>query len=157
MTFIPRHPVVENQFMKHQESSPTVEAGQICHIVDDYEVAVISGTDNVPFGFFMQKVRAPYTELPAHMLLRTDMGSSDTFKGNPVAIAHSGGVYDTDQYEDSGGSGISAGDKLYPNADGMLDTVSGSGSFATAIAVAMNSLTTSQISAGKMLRVKILI
>jgi len=165
MTFILRHPVVENQFSSFYASSgesTPIAAGLLVKIVGETDdgrtiVDIIDDAQNdVVYGWLMQKVKAAYTNMPPNFLFRSDMGSSDAFLGDPVAIAMGpGAIYETDQYVDNGGDGIAAGTLLYCDDDGKLeDTQVDTG---TLVAVAINSLTTSEAAAGKMLRIKALV
>lgn len=125
--FIPRQPVVDNQFCEYASSSSTAGVGgTIAHAgaavymvgsaVDPY-VKVFAGTDpgadKHVFGLLMQKVKTGYHEVhPAGWVKRTDFGSSDAMaqpsydsSGNidgtqpvPVGVAHCGGIWDTTHY-----------------------------------------------------------
>ena len=97
--FIPRHPVVENQFCQYKESSNTAGvggviayAGSVCYltenatnqdaivsIYDFREADETSDTDErVPFGFLMQKVKLGYHNVhPSGFMMPGDLGSSD--------------------------------------------------------------------------------
>lgn len=94
--FIPRHPVVENQFCQFAETNTTggvgmviAYAGAVCYLVNDAtnQEAVVnlynaSDTytvpENVPFGFLMQKVKTGYHQVhPAAFVMPGDLGSSD--------------------------------------------------------------------------------
>jgi len=92
--FIPRHPVVENQFCQFGTSSGTnsttgaggvlAYAGSACYLDDtalqyDSTVKIYGANENKPcFGFLMQKVKAGYHSIhPAGMMLPGDLGSSD--------------------------------------------------------------------------------
>ena len=94
--FIPRHPVVENQFCQFaaQTSDDTgigavlAYAGSVCYmdenatnqdaIVKIYAAAAPGGDMNVPFGFLMQKVKTGYHQVhPAGFMMPGDLGSSD--------------------------------------------------------------------------------
>jgi hypothetical protein len=105
----------------------------------------------------MQKVKDRYTEMPSYYMNRADLGSSDCFVGDPVAIAcGNGAVYETDQYVDEGGDGIAAGTLLYPDNDGKLSDTNADTAGAAA-AVAMNTLTAAHCAAGRMLLIKALV
>lgn len=161
-----RHPIVENQFCTFDsetgESYPipagrlvkvtgvTADGRTVVDLVSDAEA------DQV-FGFLMQKVKEEYSLFPPGYRLRSDMGSSDAFAGDPVGVAHGrGAVYETDQYVDNGSDGIAAGTLLYCDDDGKLeDTNADSGDL---VAIAMNTLTPAEAAAGtKMLRIQALI
>ena len=163
MTFVLRHPAQEVQFFKFA-SSPTedrpIPAGRLVRITGDREVDTIASASTAaqfPIGWLMQRVKDPYTDFPANFMLRGDLGSSDAFVGDPVAIACGpGAVYETDQYVDEGSDGIAAGTLLYPDDEGALSDTNAD-SAAAAAAVAMNSLTTEQCVAGEMLMIKALV
>lgn len=165
MTFILRHPAQEVQYLNFT-SSPTetrpIPAGRLVRLTDDREVDTISNASSAtqfPVGWLMQKVKDPYTAIfPENFRLRGDMGSSDAFVGDPVAVACGpGAVYETDQYVDEGGDGISAGTKLYPDDDGKLSDTDADSATDGAAAVALNSLTSTQASNGEMLLIKALV
>jgi len=161
MTFVLRHPAQEIQFFKFA-ASPTedrpIPAGRLVRISGDREVDTIAtASSQTPVGWLMQKVKDPYTDFPAGFMLRGDIGSSDAFAGDPVGIAAGpGAVYETDQYVDEAGDGIDAGTLLYPDDDGKLSD-SNADSAGAAAAVAMNSLTAAQCTAGKLLMIKALV
>lgn len=94
--FIPRHPVVENQFCSFTAASGTAGAGgvlayagSVCHLVEgatNQDSVVNVYTDNppsttgqrVPFGFLMQKVKEGYHAVhPTGFMMPGDLGSSD--------------------------------------------------------------------------------
>lgn len=94
--FIPRHPVVENQFCQFAETSTTTGvgavlayAGAVCYlvnaatnqeaIVNIYDASTTyTSPENLPFGFLMQKVKTGYTQVhPAAFVMPGDLGSSD--------------------------------------------------------------------------------
>jgi len=95
--FIPRHPVVENQFCQFATTSGTAGiggvlayAGAVCYLVyhstnQDAIVDIYGATapDHVgdqrdPFGFLMQKVKAGYHQVhPTGFMMPGDLGSSD--------------------------------------------------------------------------------
>jgi hypothetical protein len=123
--FIPRHPVVENQFC--QLDATTISggvgnvlayAGSACYLDDtalqhNATVKIYAANENKPcFGFLMQKVKSGYHSLhPAGFMMPGDLGSSDVIaqpsydaNGNitgskpaPVGIAHLG-IWDTIHY-----------------------------------------------------------
>ena len=125
--FIPRHPVVENQFCQFAAvtSGTTVTAGaggvlayagSVCYLDDsqtDATVKIYGANENkTPFGFLMQKVKVGYHGIhPAGMMLPGDLGSSDAIaqpsydangvingsKPAPVGVAHLG-IWDTIHY-----------------------------------------------------------
>jgi hypothetical protein len=97
--FIPRHPVVENQFCSYaaQTSTATGVGGVLCYagavlyldasatnqeaIVKRYDTFALEPTnadERVPFGFSMQKVKTGYHQVhPAGFMMPGDLGSSD--------------------------------------------------------------------------------
>jgi hypothetical protein len=94
--FIPRHPVVQNQFCQFNETSTTTGvgvvlayAGAVCYlvnaaanqdaIVDLYTAGdTYTSPENSPFGFLMQKVKTGYHNVhPAGFYMPGDLGSSD--------------------------------------------------------------------------------
>lgn len=161
MAFILRHPGQELQFCKFA-ASPTesrpIPAGRLVRIVGDREVDTIStAASQTVFGWLMQKIKDPYTDFPSEYRMRSDIGSSDAFVGDPVGIATGpGAVYETDQYVDEGSNGIPAGTLLYADDDGKLsDTNADTAPVASAIA--MNSLTAADTAAGKNLLIKALV
>lgn len=157
MVFIPRDPVVQNQFLVHDSSQGTgVEtAGCVVHLSGDEKVACVSGTGVVPYGFLMQNVKAESSAHPTGFRLPGDLGSSDAFTGDPVGVAHLG-IYDTTHYDTA--STYTAGGQLTVAANGKV-TPSGSGQevLATVVAVAQNTLGAADVAAGKNLRIKLLI
>lgn len=166
MTFQVRHPVVENQFSSFNsatvESTP-IAAGTLVRIVgetSDGRAVVDVVTDasaQTVYGWLMQKVKTESTELPPGFRFRSDMGSSDAFVGDPVAVAMGpGAVYETDQYVDEGADGIAAGTLLYCDDDGKLSDTNAD-SAAAAAAQAISGLTATEAAAGKMLLIKALI
>jgi len=137
--FIPRQPVVDNQFCEYTTTSGTAgiggtiaDAGAVVYLTDSFnaEVKVFDDTlsaDKPAFGFLMQKVKMGYHQLhPAGYMLPGDLGSSDViaqpkFSGTsvvgtqkaPVGVAHNGGIFDTTHYTSYDGSAyqdIKAGD-----------------------------------------------
>ena len=123
--FIPRHPVVENQFCKFGETATAGGAGNVlCYAgsvlyldsTATNQEAVVKkmtyGITDTPFGFAMQKVKTGYQSVhPVGMMLPGDLGSSDviaapkynssgTITGTaaaPIGVAHLG-IYDTVHY-----------------------------------------------------------
>lgn len=125
--FIPRQPVVENQFCSYAAQTASGDAGiggVVCHagavVYLDPEAAgeeaiikkMAHGVTEEPFGFSMQKVKTGYHDVhPAGFMMPGDLGSSDviaqpTYDANmnvtgtdtaPVGIAHLG-VWETTHY-----------------------------------------------------------
>ena len=92
--FIPRHPVVENQFCSYAEQTDTgtagiggviAYAGSVVYLDADatnqepiVKKMVYSGSPYTPFGFLMQKVKTGYHQVhPAGYYMPGDLGSSD--------------------------------------------------------------------------------
>lgn len=93
--FIPRHPVVENQFCSYeaQTSDATGVGGVICYAGSVLKLVstatnqeaivskIVSGdtaAPSDPFGFAMQKVKTGYHQVhPAGFVMPGDLGSSD--------------------------------------------------------------------------------
>ena len=94
--FIPRHPVVENQFCSFTAASGTAGtggvlayAGAVCYLDEsatnqEAEVTVYmvnaptDADERVPFGFLMQKVKEGYFAVhPTGFMMPGDLGSSD--------------------------------------------------------------------------------
>ncbi len=136
--FIPRHPVVENQFCSYTTSSGgTTGAGGVIAYAGSV-VKLNSGATNqeseiskmiyddsseIPFGFLMQKVKEGYHSVhPTGFYMPGDLGSSDVIaqptystagaisgvKPSPAGVAHLG-IWDTVHYTALGsGSGASS-------------------------------------------------
>lgn len=157
MVFIPRDPVVQNQFLVHDTSqgTGTESAGCVVFLSGDELVACVSGSGNAPYGFLMQNVKAESSAHPTGFRLPGDLGSSDAFTGDPVAVAHLG-LYDTTHYDTA--ETYTAGGNLTVGPNGRV-TNSGAGAEvnSTVVAVAQNSLTAAQVAAGDKLRIKLLI
>jgi hypothetical protein len=92
--FIPRHPVIENQFCKYAAQTGTgaaglggviAYAGSVVYLKSDavnQESEVLKMAYNAspftPFGFLMQKVKTGYHQVhPAGFVMPGDLGSSD--------------------------------------------------------------------------------
>ena len=133
--FIPRHPVVENQFCKYGATSTPGGAGNViayagsvvyldADATNEESIVtkmVYAGTAFTPFGFLMQKVKTGYhTVHPVGMVLPGDLGSSDAIAQPvydstgaitgtdevPTGVAHLG-IWDTVHYT-AKGTGTSA-------------------------------------------------
>lgn len=156
MVFIPRDPVVQNQFLVHDSSKgTTATAGAVVSLSASEKVEAVSGTNTAPYGFLMQNVKAESSAHPTGFRLPGDLGSSDAFTGDPVGVAHLG-LYDTTHYDTA--ATFTAGGQLTVAADGKV-TPSGSGQEvnSTVVAVAQNSLDATAVAAGQNLRIKLLI
>ncbi len=152
MVFIPRDPVMQNQFLTHDSSKgATATAGAVVSLSGDQLVEVVSGTNTTPYGFLMQNVKAESSAHPTGFRLPGDLGSSDAFTGDPVAVAHLG-LYDTTNYDPA--ITFVAGESLYSDANGRITNSAGSGALAVVVAVAQNSIVGST---GSNLRIKLLI
>lgn len=92
--FIPRQPVVENQFCKYGAQTTVAtgvgaalcEAGAVVYLDDTatnqeaivYNFGAYATASKVPFGFAMQRVKTGYHSiLPTSSVLPGDLGSSD--------------------------------------------------------------------------------
>jgi hypothetical protein len=156
MVFIPRDPVMQNQFLVHDSSKgTTATAGAVVSLSASEKVEVVSGTNTVPYGFLMQNVKAESSAHPTGFRLPGDLGSSDAFTGDPVGVAHLG-LYDTTFYDTA--ETYTAGALLGVTGEGKV-TNNGSGNdvSATNVAVAQNSLDATAVAAGSSLRIKLLI
>lgn len=131
--FIPRHPVVENQFCSYSAQTATgaagiggviAYAGAVVYLdpnATNQEPMVLKmayGVTELPFGFLMQKVKTGYHQVhPAGFYMPGDLGSSDVIaqpaydstghingtKAVPVGVAHLG-IWDTVHYTCTGGT-----------------------------------------------------
>jgi hypothetical protein len=125
--FIPRHPVVEDQFCSYATQSGTgaegiggviAYAGSVAYLKADAvneesEVLKMAhGVSEEPFGFLMQKVKMGYHQVhPTGFYMPGDLGSSDVIaqalynsngaiigtKSAPAGVAHLG-IWDTVHY-----------------------------------------------------------
>lgn len=157
MVFIPRDPVMQNQFLVHDSSKgTTATAGAVVSLSASQKVEVVSGTNTVPYGFLMQNVKAESSAHPTGFRLPGDLGSSDAFTGDPVGVAHLG-LYDTTYYDTT--VTYTAGDTLGVTVDGKVTPTSGANDIASlgTVAVAQNSLDSAAVAAGQNLRIKLLI
>lgn len=163
MVFIPRDPVNQNQFLVHDssEGDGTESAGCVVYLSGDGLVACVSGTQGEPYGFLMQNVKAESSAHPTGFRLPGDLGSSDAFTGDPVAVAHFG-IYETTYYNLS--DTYTAGDNLSVDTTGRVTQATDIVNFSTfttvgpdVVAVAQNTLTAAQVAAGDKLRIKLLI
>ena len=156
MVFIPRDPVVQNQFLVHDTSQGlgTETAGCVVFLSGDEKVACVSGTGVVPYGFLMQNVKAESSAHPTGFRLPGDLGSSDAFTGDPVGVAHLG-IYDTTHYNTA--TTYTAGIELTVAANGTVTPTGVNEVNAAIIAVVQNSLDSAAVAAGQNLRIKLLI
>lgn len=167
MVLTVRHPVVENMYCTFNPDSVEVmpvPAGRLVRVTGETTdgraiVDLVSDASaQTALGWLMQKVKSESAEMPPGFRYRSDMGSSDAFLGDPVGVAHGpGAVYETDQYVDEGSDGIAAGTLLYADDDGKLSDTDADSSLGGAAAMALNTLTAADTTAGKMLRIKALL
>jgi len=157
MVFIPRDPVMQNQFLTHDSTwGSTATAGAVVQLSGDELVSPVSGTPSGdPYGFLMQNVKAESVAHPTGFRLPGDLGSSDAFTGDPVGVAHLG-LYDTTHYDTA--STYAAGNYLTAGTNGVV-TVSGAAAqvHTAVVAVAQNTLDSTAVAAGQKLRIKLLI
>ncbi len=156
MVFIPRDPVIQNQFLVHDTSqgTGTETAGCVVFLSGDQLVACVSGTGDTPYGFLMQNVKAESSAHPTGFRLPGDLGSSDAFSGDPVAVAHLG-IYDTTHYDTA--VTYTAGQALEVLDGGNGEVTSAAGVDTIDVAVAQNTLDATAVAAGDKLRIKLLI
>lgn len=166
MVFTPRLPVRDNGQHKHEAASGATSAGSVMYLTASGTVAKVTTSGQVPYGILFHNVKAPLASLPQNYEFPGEIGSADSRLGDPVLIYQDGGTFETDLYDYSGSSGITAGTYLYARignsaTNGQLtnDTlnVAGSDGSATAVAVAQETLTDAEASAGKRLAFKLLI
>jgi len=145
--FIPRHPVVENQFCQFNATvsgaailgagNVLAYAGSACYLDDTQNDAIVKiyvANENKPaFGFLMQKVKTGYQSIhPPGFYMPGDLGSSDVIaqpsydsngringsKSSPVGVAHMG-IWDTIHYYGSGA--LVAGTPMYVRQSSMSE------------------------------------
>lgn len=152
--FIPRHPVVENQFCSYVASDEaTGVGGVICYAgsvlyldstATNQEALVIKldhtaghAGAKVPFGFAMQKVKTGYTQVhPAGFMMPGDLGSSDviaqpSYTSGAIAGTKEAplgvahlGIWDTVHYTAKGTGGTNSAYASYVPSAAMLPGVS---------------------------------
>jgi hypothetical protein len=157
MVFIPRDPVVQNQFLTHDSTwTATATAGAVVALTGDELVAVASGTPGLaPYGFLMQNVKAESSAHPTGFRLPGDLGSSDAFTGDPVGVAHLG-IYDTTHYNTA--TTYTAGVELVTGTtEGQVTPTGVNHADANVVGIAQNSLDADAVAAGQNLRIKLLI
>ena len=137
--FIPRHPVVENQFCQFNETSTTggvggvlAYAGAVCYLVNDAanQDAIVdlyndsdtyTSPENSPFGFLMQKVKTGYHQVhPAGYYMPGDLGSSDVIAQPKY---NSTGVLSGSKYAPVGVAHLGIWDTVHYNVDTAGTTV----------------------------------
>lgn len=155
MVFVPRDPVMQNQFLTHDSSkSTTLTAGAVVYLSGDELVSVVTGTNTAPYGFLMQNVKAESSAHPTGFRLPGDLGSSDAFTGDPVGVAHLG-LYETTHYNTA--TTYTAGTSLTTGSSGKVTPTGVSQVNTTVVAVCQNTLSAAQVAAGKGLRIKLLV
>jgi len=131
--FIPRHPVVEDQFCSYGETNTTTGVGGVVAYAGSVVYLDSAATNEepiifkmkyndstyTPFGFLMQKVKTGYHQVhPNGFVMPGDLGSSDAIaqskygatgaitgtKSVPAGVAHLG-IYDTVHYTAEGTGG----------------------------------------------------
>ena len=142
--FIPRHPVVENQFCSYGASAVSTGVGGVVAYAGSvvyldataanqepivYKMVHKTAPTYVPFGFAMQKVKTGYHQVhPTGFMMPGDLGSTDVIaqpsydangdiegtKEAPLGVAHLG-IWDTVHYTcEMNASAIGAGDNMKP-------------------------------------------
>ncbi|RLI64446.1 MAG: hypothetical protein DRO67_04130 [Candidatus Asgardarchaeum californiense] len=172
--FIPRHPVVENQFCQLAGQTSTTGgagdvlayAGSVCYLDDSQTESTVkiytNAEDKPAFGFLMQKVKTGYHSIHAPgFMMPGDLGSSDVIaqpsynnngvingtKPAPVGVAHLG-IWETIHYYST--AAINAGSVMgvYQNASTMsqISNVS-TNSGAGDVAVVVKGASAAQVTA----------
>jgi len=165
MIFKVKQPGIEDMHCFHDAATASgtdfvvCEAGVVVGITGSELVAPVQDSDE-PYGFLMQRVKKDYADLglPVGFRFRGDHGSSDAFVGDAVGVMVGACIAETDQYAADSGGVITAGEKLYAKAGGVLTNDSALSVVAdTPVAVAKISLSAAQIAAGVWLRFKSLL
>ena len=156
MVFIPRDPVMQNQFLTHDSTGgTTATAGSVVFLSGSELVTVVSGGSEAPYGFLMQNVKAESSAHPTGFRLPGDLGSSDAFTGDPVGIAHLG-LYDTTYYDTT--TTYTAGNLLGVTSAGRVTPSGGANDLGVGnTAVCQNTLDATAVAAGQRLRIKLLV
>ena len=159
----PKAYVVENQFMKFAATPKdvTVKAGMVCVISGSNTVNLPTDPTSIPFGLLLQDV----VNLSFAGNRGRDLNKSYCDFGEPVGVAHSGGIFETDQYADYGSNGIAAGSPLYCSVGdglltdgyGTLNDVLNDGSVPYVVAIAMGRLSSAATTASARLLIKLVI
>jgi len=102
----------------------------------------------------MQSVKAESSAHPTGFRLPGDLGSSDAFAGDPVAVAHLG-LYDTTFYNTA--TTYEYGDRLSVAANGRVTVTGVNEVNDTVVAIAQNTLDSTAVAAGSNLRIKLLL
>lgn len=171
--FVPRHPVVQNQFCQFGTTSGTsgtgavlAYAGSACYLDDSQTEATVkiyvADEAKAPFGFLMQKVKSGYHSIhPPGFVMPGDLGSSDVIaqpsynsngvingtKAAPVGVAHLG-IWDTIHYYDT--SAINAASVLLVRKNSLSELTDLGGSTytnATPVAVVVKGASAAQVTA----------
>jgi hypothetical protein len=171
--FVPRHPVIQNQFCQFNTTSGVNGAGAVlayagsaCYLDDlqtEATVKIYLADENKdPFGFLMQKVKSGYHSIhPPGFYMPGDLGSSDVIaqpsynsvgviagtKAAPVGVAHLG-IWDTIHYYDT--SAINVASKLLVRKNSMSELTDLGGSTyanATVVAVVVKGASAAQVAA----------
>jgi hypothetical protein len=166
MVLIPRNPVNQNPLHRHDEASGVAEGGSIVALNAEGKVGKVAASGQVPYGILFQRVKGAIPGFPQNYEAPGEIGASDARLGDPVLIYQDGGTFETDNY-DLVGAGISAGSLLYarinvPADNGKLtddtsDVAVDALGNPIAVAIAIDSLTADQASAGERLFIKSLI
>ena len=145
--FIPRQPVIENQFCSYASQTVTAAigiggviayAGAVIYLdpsaanEESIVMKMAHGATEAPFGFSMQKVKTGYHQVhPSGFMMPGDLGSSDVIaqslydgtgniigtKAVPVGVAHLG-IWDTVHYTSiDGTTKMTPGEELFSAAD----------------------------------------
>ena len=161
--FIPRHPVVENQFCSYVSQTATAAAGiggviayagSVVYLdssaANQEPMVIKMDEDQTPFGFLMQKVKTGYHQVhPAGFMMPGDLGSSDAIaqpqydatgnitgtKAVPVGVAHLG-IWDTVHYTSDDDTAVLPGEALVASTDEAKVIKSGGATAVNATVVA---------------------
>jgi len=174
--FIPRHPVVENQFCQFATTSGTAGiggvvayAGSVCYLDENaaHQDAIVkiyeANEQKTPFGFLMQKVKYGYHNVhPSGFMMPGDLGSSDVIaqpsydsdgningsKPAPVGVAHLG-IWDTVHYEvdDKGTDPVNPGQSLRVELNGTSKVTNGTGNTIATVAYVVKGASAAQVEA----------
>lgn len=163
MTFVPRHPVLQESQLQHDPSKGTLAQGCVLYLSGDGLVACVTESGHEPMGFAMQNIVAENASTPKGHQYPGELGSSDALIGDPLAVAMGGGTFETTAYVDVSGP-ITAGEALYAAVAASADngkltnstsSVALSGGSPKKCATALVSLTADEVAANKPLLVKL--
>jgi len=174
--FIPRHPVVENQFCSYVSQTDTASAGiggviayagSVVYLdssaANQEPIVIKMTTDQVPFGFLMQKVKTGYHQVhPAGFMMPGDLGSSDAIaqpqydatgnitgtKAVPVGVAHLG-IWDTVHYTSDTDTAVLPGEALVASSDEAKVVKTGLGVNTTVVARVVKGASAAKATANK--------